>query len=102
MDNIFNEKEKKSIATVIYRLIAADRKYEKKELQYMHQLYLNYDIPLVSSDTDRLSYEEAVECIKQMTKEKISLVKKILSELSESDNDFDEREYSEIESVLTK
>lgn len=100
MNQIFNETEKTAVATVIFKLIAADKKYDKNELKYMHSLYLNYDIPLVIPTEDRIGYQKAVECIHSMDNKKKDIIRNILNGLASCDSTLDEEEKRTIEQIL--
>lgn len=100
MDNSFNDIEKVAVATVIFKLIGADKKYEKKELQYMHGLFLNYDIPLIIPAASRIGYEKAIECLSLMSEGKKSILRDILEGLAECDSTLDKSELEIIQNVL--
>lgn len=101
MQNIFSETEKDSIATVILKIIATDKVFDKRELNFMHDLYSNYDIPLALYGGSKIGYQEAVECISKMEATKKDIVAGILRELAASDSNADKAELEIIEQIIT-
>lgn len=101
MIQTFNETEKIAIATVILKLIVADKKLEKKELQFLHSLYTKYDIPHLIPADKRQSYNQAIECISAMEAHGKDTLKMILNDLANADNDYDPKEIKIIEEILT-
>lgn len=100
MKQIFNETEKTSIACVILKMIAADKKFEKAELRFLQDLYIEYGIPLIISNRGEVSYVASVECIRLMSQDKKDIVRNILYGLAECDTNLDEKEKALIESIL--
>lgn len=101
MQNIFSETEKDSIATVLLKIIAADKKFEKEELNFMHALYSKYDIPLALYGGSKIGYQEATECISKMDDSKKGILADILRDLAASDSDTDKSELEIIEQIIT-
>lgn len=100
MNITLHETDKVAIATVILKLIGADKRYEKEELRYLQTLYINYDIPLIIQPGSRIGYEQAVKSLQAMSAEKKSLVGEILQGLAECDSNLDQNELQLINSVI--
>lgn len=100
MNPIFNETEKTSIATVILKMIAADKTFDRRELRFLQDMYLQYDIPLIISNRGEVCYNDSVECIRLMSPDKKAIVHDILYGLAECDEALDERERMMIENIL--
>lgn len=100
MSQTFNETEKIAIATVILKLIVADKTLEKRELQFLHGLYTKYDIPHIIPAEQRQSYDQAIECINAMELQNKETLRTILNDLANADNDFDTNEIKIIEEIL--
>lgn len=94
------ETEKTAIAIIIIKMVSADKKYDKAELRFLQDLYLDYDIPLIISNRPTLTYDEALSCIRSMSQEKKDFLRRTLNELANCDSHLDKSELSFVEEFL--